>query len=103
VVAALARTPDELLRRARRLAAGLADVVPASAEPSAAAVGGGGAPGVVLESAAVVLPSWLAQPLRTGELPVVGRVERDRLLLDLAAVDPSQDDALADAVRRAAG
>jgi L-seryl-tRNA(Ser) seleniumtransferase len=58
---------------------------------------------VVLPSAAVALPAALAEPLRTGEPPVVGRVTGDRLLLDLLTVPPDQDDALADAVRRAAG
>ncbi len=102
VVTALARARAELMGRAERIAAGLTGVVPASAEPSSATVGGGGAPGVVLESAAVALPSWLAAPLRTGHPPVAGRVERDRLLLDLVAVDPSQDMVLTTAVRRAA-
>ena len=33
---------------------------------------------------------------------MVGRVQRGRLLLDLIAVPPEQDDVLADAVRRVA-
>jgi L-seryl-tRNA(Ser) seleniumtransferase len=102
VPAALARTRGDLMRRAERIAGGLTGVVAASVEASAAAVGGGGAPGVVLESAAVVLPARLAGPLREGDPPVVGHVERDRLLLDLVSVEPAQDQALADAVRRAA-
>jgi L-seryl-tRNA(Ser) seleniumtransferase len=102
VVAALATTPDELMARAEKLAAAVADVVDASAVPSTAAVGGGGAPGVDLPSAALALPVHLAAPLRLGALPVVGRVESSRLLLDLIAVLPRDDDALADAVRAAA-
>jgi L-seryl-tRNA(Ser) seleniumtransferase len=47
----------------------------------------------------VVLPAELATPLRTGALPVVGRVHHGRLHLDLVAVDPEQDDVLVDAVR----
>jgi L-seryl-tRNA(Ser) seleniumtransferase len=102
VAAALASTPAELLRRAQVLAEELRSVVAASAVPCRAAVGGGGAPEVELDSAAVALPADLAQPLRTdAELPVVGRVERGRLLLDLMAVDPADDPALADVVRRA--
>jgi L-seryl-tRNA(Ser) seleniumtransferase len=70
---------------------------------SSAAVGGGGAPEVSLDSAAVALPVSLAEPLRLdAELPVVGRVERGRLLLDLIAVAPEDDAPLAEAVRRAA-
>jgi L-seryl-tRNA(Ser) seleniumtransferase len=100
---ALARRPEELLARARRLAQGLndhagADV--AEAVCSAGAVGGGGAPGVTIPSAAVALPAGLAGPLRTAETPVVGRVHDGRLLLDLLSVPESEDEALAEAVRR---
>jgi L-seryl-tRNA(Ser) seleniumtransferase len=75
-----------------------------------AAVGGGGAPGVTLPSAAVALPEDLAVPLRAGtpvrrgDVPAVaGRVERGRLLLDLRSVAPDDDDRLIAAVLAAAG
>jgi L-seryl-tRNA(Ser) seleniumtransferase len=101
VLESLAARPEDLLARARRLAASLgADL--AEAVVSEAAVGGGGAPGVVLPSAAVALPARLAEPLRHGEPPVMGRVVDGRLLLDLVAVPPERDDDLAEAVRRAA-
>jgi L-seryl-tRNA(Ser) seleniumtransferase len=102
VVAALATTPADLLGRAERIAAELSGVVEAEAVPSRAAVGGGGAPEVPLPSAAVSLPAHLAEPLRRDRVqPVMARVERGRLLLDLIAV-PAEDDALlVDAVRRA--
>jgi len=89
---------DELLRRAELVA----EVVgaPARAVRSVAAVGGGGAPGVRLPSAAVELPESLAAPLRLASPPVVGRVEGGRLLLDLIAVDPKDDADLADLVCR---
>jgi L-seryl-tRNA(Ser) seleniumtransferase len=74
-----------------------------------AAVGGGGAPGVPLPSAAVSLPESLAGPLRRGEAAssgkvpaVVGRIEAGRLLLDLRSVPPGDDRRLVDAVRAAA-
>lgn len=101
VAASLASRPDDLLARARRVANALGAEL-AEAVESEAAVGGGGAPGVVLPSAAVALPVRLAEPLRRGELPVVGRVLDGRLLLDLVAVPPERDDDLAEAVRRAA-
>jgi L-seryl-tRNA(Ser) seleniumtransferase len=66
-------------------------------------VGGGGAPGVALPSAAVSLPAGLAGPLRLGRPPVVGHVSGDRLLLDLMTVPPDLDAAVLDAVRRATG
>ncbi|WP_275693345.1 L-seryl-tRNA(Sec) selenium transferase [Nocardioides sp. TF02-7] len=103
VAAALAADAADLRARAERLAAAVADVAAASAVASVAAVGGGGAPGVELPSAAVSLPHDLAAALRTdAELPVVGRVEGGRLLLDLVAVAPDDDAALVAAVRRAA-
>ncbi|NPC97784.1 L-seryl-tRNA(Sec) selenium transferase [Nocardioides sp. zg-DK7169] len=102
---ALDTTADALLTRASALAAALADLprLGARAVPSEAAVGGGGAPGVVLPSAALALPTALERPLRLDpELPVVGRVESGRLLLDLVAVEPCDEDAVIAAVRRAA-
>lgn len=90
-----------LMSRAEVIAAALCDVVTAKAEPSAAAVGGGGAPGVELDSAAVSLPAGLAPALRTGVPPVMGRVQDGRLLLDLMAIAPDDDATLVTAVRRA--
>jgi L-seryl-tRNA(Ser) seleniumtransferase len=102
VAAALATTAADLLARAERVAAQLSDRVDATAVPSSAAVGGGGAPEVPLPSAAVSLPAHLAEPLRRDPVQaVIGRVERGRLLLDLIAVPADEDALLVDAVRRA--
>ncbi len=54
--------------------------------------------GVSLASAAVSLPSAYAAALRTGAQPVLARIERDRCLLDLRALDPQEDDVLQIAV-----
>ncbi|MEU0336760.1 L-seryl-tRNA(Sec) selenium transferase [Streptomyces sp. NPDC006193] len=100
---ALAADPVCLRRRARRLASSLgAAGVEVRAVESAAAVGGGGAPGVTLPSAALSLPEWYAAALRTGPVPVVGRLEAGRCLLDLRAVPAQDDERLAEAVRSAA-
>jgi L-seryl-tRNA(Ser) seleniumtransferase len=88
----------DLRRRAERLAAALADVG-AEAVDSDARVGGGGAPGVVLPSAAIALPQRFAAALRTGDPSVLSRIERGRCLLDLRAIAAEQDAALAAAVR----
>ncbi|GGZ67945.1 L-seryl-tRNA(Sec) selenium transferase [Streptomyces echinoruber] len=102
--AALAADPEQLMRRAGRLAADLgADGIDVRAVPSEATVGGGGAPGVALPSAALSLPEPYAARLRTGATPVVGRLEAGRCLLDLRAVPPEDDERLAGAVRSAAG
>ncbi|TQS43972.1 L-seryl-tRNA(Sec) selenium transferase [Cryptosporangium phraense] len=100
---ALHADPAELRSRSEALAAALrADGIPAEAGPSDGVVGGGGAPGVVLPSAAVALPAAWAGALRAGDPPVVGRVERGALLLDLRCIPPSSDDALLAAVRAVA-
>jgi L-seryl-tRNA(Ser) seleniumtransferase len=96
---ALRADPAQLRVRAERLRAALGDL-DAEVIASVAVVGGGGAPGLELASWAVSLPERLAVPLRTGEPPVLGRVERGRLLLDLRCVPPERDDVVADAVRR---
>jgi L-seryl-tRNA(Ser) seleniumtransferase len=110
VAAALTAAEESLTGRARRLSAALADSgVDARPVPSRAVVGGGGAPGVTLPSAAVSLPDRLAGPLRSGgggdtspHPAVVGRTEGGRLLLDLRAVAEEDDDTLAAAVLAAA-
>ncbi|WP_439380572.1 L-seryl-tRNA(Sec) selenium transferase [Amycolatopsis lexingtonensis] len=99
VRAALEASVEDLRRRAEALAESLRDFG-AEAVGSTAAVGGGGAPGVELPSAAVSLPARFAVALRTGEPPVVGRVVRDRCLLDLRTVRPDEDAKLREAVRR---
>ncbi|OBJ52221.1 L-seryl-tRNA(Sec) selenium transferase [Mycobacterium sp. 1423905.2] len=96
VVEALAADVADLRARAQRLAAQLAD---AAAVDSIAAVGGGGAPEVRLPSAALSLPESYAARLRTGDPPVVGRLEAGRCLLDLRTVAPDEDEPLAAAVR----
>lgn len=97
--AALHADTSELWDRADALAARLIERgVDALAVRSEASVGGGGAPGVSLPSAAVSLPARLCEGLRRGDEPVVARVERDRCLLDLRAVPAEADGRLYDAV-----
>jgi L-seryl-tRNA(Ser) seleniumtransferase len=98
----LAVGPHELTERARRLARQLADDgVDALAVDSQAVVGGGGAPGVTLPSAAISLPEAYALPLRSGDPAVVGRLDGGRLVLDLCAVPPRDDALIRQAVRTA--
>ena len=106
----LAADPTSLFHRAERIAAGLRDFgIDARPVEAQGAVGGGGAPGVPLASAAVSVPEQLAVPLRAGDpvrrgqVPaVVGRTEAGRLLLDLRAVLPGDDEPLTRAVLTAA-
>jgi L-seryl-tRNA(Ser) seleniumtransferase len=95
----LAADPVALRARAERLAALLrANRVDATAVDSEAAVGGGGAPGVALPSAAVSLPEPYAAALRAADPAVLGRVAGGRCLLDLRAVDETDDRALQRAI-----
>jgi L-seryl-tRNA(Ser) seleniumtransferase len=96
VVAALHADAGRLLARAEALATDLRRTgIDAVATESVAQVGGGGAPGVDLASAAVSLPEPYADALRHGEPPVIGRVESGRCLLDLRAVPEAVDTELA--------
>jgi L-seryl-tRNA(Ser) seleniumtransferase len=94
---ALRLPPGQLRARTEtlRAAAGRGEVV-----ATVAVVGGGGAPGLELPSWALALPERYAAPLRLGDPPVLGRIERGRLLLALRCVPPGQDAAVAAAVRR---
>ena len=100
---ALHEPVGRLRERAGRLAARLAGSgLDARVTESDAVVGGGGAPGVRLPSAAVSLPAMLGSSLRKNNPPVAGRIEDGRLLLDLRTVDPADDDLLREAVLAAA-
>ena len=106
LAAALAADPASLFDRAERAVVLLTEAgLDARVVPARAAVGGGGAPGVELPSAALSLPESLAVPLRSsprvsrGELPaVVGRLEAGRLLLDLRCVPREEDPLLVAAI-----
>ena len=110
VATALGADPASVFHRAERCVARLtAAGLDAHVVAASAAVGGGGAPGVELPSAAVSLPEALAGPLRCGppvargDFPAVaGRLEAGRLLLDLRSVAPEDDERLVDAVVTAA-
>jgi L-seryl-tRNA(Ser) seleniumtransferase len=59
------------------------------------AIGGGSLPGDEMPSIGLAVPtdkpSRTARLLRLGTPPVVGRIEHDRLTLDLRTVDPTDD------------
>jgi L-seryl-tRNA(Ser) seleniumtransferase len=100
----MATTPPEAIRaRAVTLAARLGWGSTATA--TAATIGGGSLPDDTIPSFALVVPTdrptRTARRLRLGEPPVVGRIEDDRLLVDLRTVDPTEDDDLAQALEQA--
>jgi L-seryl-tRNA(Ser) seleniumtransferase len=97
--------PARLRERCEALLAGLADdpelAGRCAVQPSDGAVGGGGGPGLRLTGWALALPARFAELLRAGEPAVVGRLERDRCLLDLRCVPEADDPAVLAAIRAA--
>jgi L-seryl-tRNA(Ser) seleniumtransferase len=67
-------------------------------------IGGGAAPSAVLATALIAITSRqisadeLAKRLRSGDPPIIGRVEEGRVLLDLRTVFPEQDQVVAAAL-----
>ena len=105
----LALTVDEIDTRARDLAArldslGLQSVV----MDGESTVGGGSAPGSTLPTRLVAVTdrnssaATLELRLRSYTIPIVARIENDRVLLDLRTVDPDDDATIAAAFSSAA-
>jgi L-seryl-tRNA(Ser) seleniumtransferase len=102
---------SEIQARATRLAAALGQgALIAGVEPVQSTVGGGSLPGETLPSWAVVLSpavgervDTLARRLRVGDPGIFGRIDRDRLLLDLRTVLPEEDEILLRSLRYSLG
>ena len=103
----IALSVDEIQARAEAMARSLgrvADVVPGSS-----AMGGGSLPADEMETRLVSIdPSGIgggadavAQRLRTGEPPVLPRIESDRILLDPRTIPPGRDSDVVRAVEAA--
>ena len=96
---------DELAPRAN---AWLDDALEwASVGESRSAIGGGSLPGETLESVALRIdcaalgssPDDVLAHLRSGENPIIGRIEEGQVLLDPRTVLPEEDEAVSRAVR----
>ena len=102
----ISASADDVRCRAQALRARLATAgVSADDRAVESTVGGGSLPGQTLPSWAIALvsppesgPDGLARRLRLGGTPVFGRIEADRVVLDLRTVLPEEDDALGSAV-----
>jgi L-seryl-tRNA(Ser) seleniumtransferase len=107
VLAMLTAPVGDITARADALAVKLETAgIPATVVETAATVGGGAFPTTEIPSRAVAVGraqdvASLEARLRLGEVPVVGRIEDDRLLLDLRSVLPRDDASLAAAVAQA--
>ena len=93
----MASTPVEQLRI--RAEAIVADAGRGSAAPSAAMPGAGSAPGVTIDSFAVVVAGDRLVELRRQQVPIIARVRDARTILDLRSVDPGDDETISDALR----
>jgi L-seryl-tRNA(Ser) seleniumtransferase len=104
VWALLNSSTDELRARADRIVGALNQTLSegfkVTAVPTHSVTGGGSLPGADVESWAIALvhaeksPNDLQSTLLLARMPVIGRIEDDRLLLDLRAISPDMDDAL---------
>jgi L-seryl-tRNA(Ser) seleniumtransferase len=107
VLVMLTTPVEEIDARATSLAASLRKAgIEATVVSTTSSVGGGAFPTTEIPSRAVavgaardVAPN--EERLRLGEIPVVGRIVENQLLLDLRSILPRDDMALADAVVRA--
>jgi L-seryl-tRNA(Ser) seleniumtransferase len=101
VLAMLAQSEDQLRHRAERFLAMLPEGAGRLA-PGRSVIGGGSTPAIEIPTTLIVLePGSVTEcerRLRTGPAPVVARVEKDRLLLDLRTVLPEQEPVLAEMV-----
>jgi len=91
---------EQMTHRARQVAERLREECPrllVEVMESRSVLGGGSAPGATLPTRVVSLkPAGMSADalltrLRQAEVPIIGRVEEDRVLLDLRTVEPDQD------------
>jgi L-seryl-tRNA(Ser) seleniumtransferase len=94
-------TPEHIYGRATALAARIGPI--ATVEEGQSVIGGGSTP-------ALSLPTWLIavshanaarleRQLRCNNPPIIVRIERDRIVLDLRTVFPEQEDTIAQALK----
>lgn len=98
----IAMPAESVRERAERFLAELSGLR-GSLEPGRSLIGGGSTPAQSLPTWLLVIESddvtKLERRLRAGEPPVIGRIEDDRLLLDLRTVLPEQEPALRSALQ----
>jgi len=96
---------NELKKRAAYVLEQLGDPPAISIHETKAFVGGGALPEAAIPSVGLVFsgklkPSPLDRQLRSFDPPVIGRIEEDRFILDLKAVDRDDLDLLVKAIRK---
>jgi L-seryl-tRNA(Ser) seleniumtransferase len=104
----LEESEDSVGRRARRCAEAIEQrsggAIRAEVVPGASVMGGGAAPGTKIPTRLLALAAEsrsadaLEQGLRRGRPAVIGRIESDRLVLDLRTVPEDREAELVEAV-----
>lgn len=95
----MAATPvDDLEARSRAIVGRIGDVAGVTAGPTDALPGAGSAPGSTIASFCVSVPGDRLARLRDRPVPVIARVRDGRTVLDLRSVEPSDDEAVVDAL-----
>ena len=101
-VAMMSEPLERVRARAERIAAAVADVVPAEVRLDEAVIGGGALPLLRLPTAVVCLGGrHLADTLRAQDLPVITRVVDDRTAIDCRTVTEDEAREVAVAIRAA--
>ena len=95
---------DEIRARAERVANSLGGLVWAIRQTDSV-IGGGSTPDQTLRSWVIELdvsaPAKFELRLRTGAMPVIGRIERDKIILDMRTVADEEESRLAEAINSA--
>ncbi|HKA19514.1 MAG TPA: L-seryl-tRNA(Sec) selenium transferase [Blastocatellia bacterium] len=109
VIRAIALTREEIGRRANLFCESVNQSTngefTAKIEEGASVIGGGSAPEVKLPTMLVVLEhsalssSSIVEGLRSYRIPIIARMERDRVLLDFRTVGQEEEDIILDAIK----
>jgi L-seryl-tRNA(Ser) seleniumtransferase len=95
---------EELRERAGRIAAQL-NGIPVTVQPSASPIGGGSTPDQTLPTWIIELtiedPNTFETRLRSAPIPVIARIERNKIVLDVRTVSCNEEDILVNSVKSA--
>ena len=100
---------EDLRKRGEELSAKLNTYgISASLKEGKSTVGGGSLPGetlptIVLSFDSQTPPESLAEKFRNLEFPIIGRIEKNRFVLDLRTIFPEQDELIVQGVRKVLG
>jgi len=100
---------DVLRKRGEEISARLSAFgISASLKESRSTVGGGSLPGetlptIILCLSSSITPENLAERFRSLDFPIIGRIEKNRFVLDLRTIFPEQDELIVQGARKVLG